>query len=301
VIAFALCFSLSLRPKLPQERSHPHSCPAGCQICKEAIKRGLEFLAEKQHKSGGWCWDCKKRLKKSVHFRTADDDVHAHVIFTSLAMLAFLAEGSTPEEGRYQDNIRRGLDFLLSVSRRGGRIEHGLRGSFAPLQTGFALLVFSEIYPKIRDSKLKVRIKKKARKAIRYLGSVMREGAWGYSILQIQRDHVGMTYGILTSLTAARNAGFMVKERIIKRAVRYLRARIRSSGKVDYSRSKSYEEDRLFPRKSYRAGGVLFALHLAMAKDTKKLRKLKKFFSSIELKKILKRKWKGVGDFPILF
>jgi hypothetical protein len=301
-IKFAVIISLAFfvcALDYPQKKSHPDSCPAGCGICQDAIKKGLEFLAKKQNSSGGWCWDCKKRLKKLRYFRNADDDVHAHVIFTSLAMLAFLAEGSTPEKGKYRDNLQRALDFLLRTPCRGGRIEHGLTGFFTPLQTGFALLVFSEIYPKIMDDKLRDRIRKKAQKAIRYLTRTMRGGAWGYS--EQLHDHVGTSYGILTSLAAARNAGFMVRQRVFRRAIRYLQARIRSSGKVDYSRSKSYQDDELFPRKSYRPGGVLFALHLAGAKGTKKFKKVKKFFSSIKLKKILKRRWKGIGDFhPLL-
>jgi hypothetical protein len=284
-----------------QEKAHGKNCPKDCKICTESIKKGLDSLVKRQFPSGGWCWRCRKKLKKHIHLdegrellRGAND--HVHTVFSSLAILALLSEGSTPTKGRYREAIKKGLDFLLASSSKDGAIWHCYAAYKKPTLTALALLTLLEIYLRISNKELKGKIKSKVKKAIRYLEKSAKGGAWNYKGVQ---DHVGTTYGVLASLCIAKDCGFGVKEKIIKKAVKYLLRCIRRDGKVNYSRSVSYERDELRARKSYRPGGVLFALKRAGAQNTEKFRKLKEFFTSIRLDKILqlKKQW---GWHPIL-
>jgi len=58
-----------------------------------SIDRGLEFLAAKQRRDGGW---------------------HSNNAINSLALLAFMGRGHTPGRGRYPDVLERGKKFVLA-------------------------------------------------------------------------------------------------------------------------------------------------------------------------------------------
>jgi hypothetical protein len=209
---------------------------------------------------------------------------HAHVFFTSLALLAFFSEGSTSRKGKYKENIKKGIKFLLESSGKDGRITHGLRYHFEPLQTAMGMVALLEGYLKSSDKDLKTRIKMKVIRAIKYLKKSARKGAWGYNDKTFARDHVGMTYCILSSLATARKCGFKIKENVFKKTIKYLRRRIHRDGKVEYSSKLPSLGWR------YRPGGVLLALGKSDAKDLKEYKSVKKLFTSIKPEKLFREK-----------
>src|SRR5262245_31672203 len=76
------------------------------------IKKGLEYLKEKQFKDGHW---------------GANGDNYP-VSMTGLAGTAFLMEGSTVREGKYAPQIRRAVEWCLDRSQKGG-VRDGLIGN----------------------------------------------------------------------------------------------------------------------------------------------------------------------------
>src|SRR3954466_10527321 len=72
---------------------------------RKIISEGLDYLAFNQHKLGHWT--------AQGRYPTA---------MTALAGLAFLSEGSTTTTGKYSDNIRRAVDYILRQSRPNGLI-----------------------------------------------------------------------------------------------------------------------------------------------------------------------------------
>src|SRR5690242_16500533 len=64
---------------------------------RATVKKGLEWLARNQSKDGHW---------------EAFGGQYP-VTMTSMAGMALLMEGSTIREGRYKDNIRRAVDWLM--------------------------------------------------------------------------------------------------------------------------------------------------------------------------------------------
>ncbi|HMO86182.1 MAG TPA: hypothetical protein PKC18_14800, partial [Lacipirellulaceae bacterium] len=72
---------------------------------KKTIAGGLDWLAYQQHKLGHWT--------AQGRYPTA---------MTALAGLAMLSEGSTTTQGKYAENIRRAVNFLIQRSRPNGLI-----------------------------------------------------------------------------------------------------------------------------------------------------------------------------------
>src|SRR5579875_2918541 len=70
---------------------------------RKAVKKGLEWLAKNQHKDGHW------------------SDQYP-VTMTGVSGMALLMEGSTIREGKYKDNIRRAVDWLMAHSQPNGMI-----------------------------------------------------------------------------------------------------------------------------------------------------------------------------------
>ena len=72
---------------------------------RKVISEGLDWLAYQQHKLGHWT--------AQGRYPTA---------MTALAGLAMLCEGSTTTQGKYADNLRRAVDYLVRQSRPNGLI-----------------------------------------------------------------------------------------------------------------------------------------------------------------------------------
>ncbi len=72
---------------------------------RKVITGGLDYLAYNQHKLGHWT--------AQGRYPTA---------MTALAGMALLSEGSTTTQGKYAENIRRAVDYLVRQSRPNGLI-----------------------------------------------------------------------------------------------------------------------------------------------------------------------------------
>jgi hypothetical protein len=82
-----------------------------------AVAAALRWLAVNQTQSGRWD---PRRLDAGFGAHTSGDQKHYEGTkpdtgITGLAISAFLASGQTHLSGQYRDNIRRGLEFLMSV------------------------------------------------------------------------------------------------------------------------------------------------------------------------------------------
>src|SRR5215831_10122097 len=73
---------------------------------QELADKALAWLAKQQHRDGHW-------EASGGQFASA---------MTGIAGMALLMEGSTIREGKYANNIRRAVDWLLEHSHRSGLI-----------------------------------------------------------------------------------------------------------------------------------------------------------------------------------
>jgi len=189
------------------------NAPADNEMTPEldtAISKGLAALARLQNQDGSW--------GEAQYGRT--------VAVTSLACIAFLADGNTPGRGAYGDNVTRGLEYVLKNTAENGLVATPSANS--PMYGhGFATLFLGEVYgmtPGGGDTSLSDRVYSALRRAARLIETTQNdEGGWRYNPVPFDAD-VSVTICQIMALRSARNAGLEVPKETIDKAVEYVRA-----------------------------------------------------------------------------
>ncbi len=99
-----------LAPRTNSELKRKLQSEYGGRGVESSIDRALRWLSKTQEKDGSW------RVSKN------GGKEEYEVGLTGLALLAFLADGHTPQEGTYRNAVSRGLDFLLSTQKSNGLV-----------------------------------------------------------------------------------------------------------------------------------------------------------------------------------
>ncbi|MBI5368257.1 MAG: terpene cyclase/mutase family protein [Planctomycetes bacterium] len=181
----------------------------------EAAERGLGFLARGQSKDGSWSSPVGYKLNEEYMNNGTDK---AHIGVTALACIALMAQGNTPDRGRYGENVAHGLDFLLQCSR--------VRGDGYITQSGtrmyehaFATLFLAEVYGMSPREDVKEALKRSVGLIVR---SQNMEGGWRYQPFARDAD-LSITVSTLQALRAARNVGVSVPRAVIDKALTYVK------------------------------------------------------------------------------
>lgn len=172
-----------------------------------SIGRGLEFLAAQQNDDGSF----------------GDGAWGRGVAVTSLAGLAFMADGHMPGRGRYGEQVRRALEYVLDRSGESGLLADDQAPS--PMYGhGFAALFLGEVYGMSGgDEALQDRLHEALVKAVRLIErSQNDEGGWRYNPVPNDAD-VSVTICQVMALRSARNAGIEVSSEVIGSAVDYVK------------------------------------------------------------------------------
>ena len=183
--------------------------PAGLTPeAERSIARGLEHLASRQREDGSF----------GSHHRTA---------VTSLAVMAFLANGYLPEREPRGRTIAAGIDFLVNVGRAGG----GYMGE-SMYEHALATLALAEAWGMSSRSDAIRDILKRAVDII--LRAQNPRGGWRYHPRPHDAD-VSSTVMQIVALNSAREAGIVVPDATMARAVSYvLSCRDAASGGFGY-------------------------------------------------------------------
>lgn len=168
-----------------------------------AIARGLEHLRSLQNADGSF----------------GTGKYGRNVAITSIAALAFMADGHLPGRGRHGDAVRRALDFVLTNSTETGLL--AAETTHGPMYGhGFAALFLGEIYGMSPDDE---RVRDALTRAVQLIeNSQNDEGGWRYNPVPYDAD-VSVTICQIMALRSARNAGVKVPKETIDAAVRYVR------------------------------------------------------------------------------
>jgi hypothetical protein len=200
-----------VKPISPQDRK-----------VKLSVTRGLDYLAREQLGNQGY-WEAN-----GGQYRVA---------MTALAGLALLAEGSTPDEGKYAKNVRAALDYILQMSRPNGLI--GFKDDYHyTYGHGFSMLFLSQVYGEEDDMARREQIKKVLTNAVRFCANAQTsKGGWGYISAKEGNDFDEGSTCItqVQGLRACRNAGIPVAAKIIEDAKKYIRNCTTDKGGVQYS------------------------------------------------------------------
>ena len=173
---------------------------------KAAVKKGLDYL--------------KTRVQVNGQF--ADEGGNS-VAIVSLAGIAFLANGSMPDDGPYGDVTTKILGYVLDNCQPSGLVSSASNGE--PMYGhGFATLFLSEVYGMSHRED----VGEKLRNAIRLIvdtqyKAVKNQGGWRYQAMQTPPD-ISVTICQVMALRAARNAGVEVPNSTIQDAIDYVRA-----------------------------------------------------------------------------
>jgi hypothetical protein len=192
---------------------------------RETIRKGLEYVAKQQHKDGHW----------------EGNGGSYPTTITGLCGMALLMEGSTLREGKYTENIRKGVDWFLDRSQRNGLLgnpQNGTESARYMYGHGFGLLFLSTVYGEEEDGDRRRKLEDILTRAVDFTGKAQTSrGGWGYISAA---DGGGFDEGSVTitqvqALRAARNAGIVVPKSIIDKAHEYLQKATTERGGVIYS------------------------------------------------------------------
>lgn len=198
---------------------------------RKAIGAGLAWLARVQAPSGAWI--CKIGYKLNDGYYGRDGE---HVGVTSIACMAFMANGSLPDRGPYARQVRSGLDFVLrSVREEDGYITANGSRMYSH---AFATLFLAHAY----GTTQRADVRTKLRRAVKLLEQAQNpEGGWRYQPQPVDAD-ISVTVTVLQALRAARDAGIAVSSTTIERAMKYVDACATPWG-YRYQSLKRYREN----------------------------------------------------------
>lgn len=181
-----------------------------------AVARGLSALRSQQNSDGSF--------GRGRYGR--------HVAITSLAAIAFMADGHLPGRGEHGEVVARALEFVLQNCTETGLI--ATEGSDQVMYGhGFATLFLGEIYGMNRQD---ARVREALVKAVQLIVNTQNdEGGWRYNPVPYDAD-VSVTICEVMALRSARNAGIKVPRETIDRAVQYIRECQNPDGGFKYMR-----------------------------------------------------------------
>ncbi|MCE9554549.1 MAG: hypothetical protein K8T91_14410 [Planctomycetes bacterium] len=129
----------------------------GSPEAEAAVQAGLRWLAEAQSDDGRWeaALYGAGRERRIGGTDRQSAGATADTGMTGLALLAFLGSGNTQSSGKYRDNVRRGLEFLIRTQRSDGSLAGNARVYEAMYCHGIAAFALSEAAAMTRDERLK--------------------------------------------------------------------------------------------------------------------------------------------------
>ena len=193
----------------------------------KSVRRGLQWLVTQQQEDGS--------------FKTLDP---AQPAVTSLCLMAFLAQGESPADGRYQKQLGKAVDYVIAQQKLNGLIaktapnevpiprdvNHEGVGRTSSYNHAISALALAEVYGQCNPVQAE-RIAPVIEKAIkatlemqRWVKQPEHVGGWRYlqKYSPTQDSDLSVTGWQLMFLRSAKNAGFDVPKESIDAAVKYV-------------------------------------------------------------------------------
>ena len=228
---------------------------------ERSIQAGLAWLAKNQNADGSF----------------GSSTYRGNIAVTSLAGIAFMANGSSPGRGPYGAHIDTALDYVKDNTSPSGFIAVAATTTHGPMYShGFGTLFLAEAYGMTHRAE----IREKLQKAVRLIINTQNnEGGWRYQPVKRDAD-LSVTICQINALRAARNAGIFIPKETIENCIRYVKQSQNPDGGFRYMLQGGASA---FPRS---AAGIV-ALHSAAVYDAKEIESgityLKQFMPEIKL------------------
>jgi len=161
----------------------------GSAKSEKAVEAALVWFAKHQHRDGGWSTYFNEPTSPCNGLCTHGSIEHLDAkrpAATGLALLCFLGAGYTHQEGKYKDEVYRGLMFLMDNMKHGKQdnIDPRWPGQFSSslskhqmYEQGIATLALCEAYQMTHDKMLM----NSCQEAIDFITAAQHyDGSWGY-------------------------------------------------------------------------------------------------------------------------
>jgi hypothetical protein len=198
---------------------------------RDRIERGCRYIAGRQNVDGGF------------------GNASAVVAQTALSILALMANGSSDGRGPYGTEVRKGIDFLLGLveQARPGRPANEDGYFYYPDDhnsrmhgQGYATLALaSALGTSTRDRSRRIRAV--LQRAVRCIEQAQTDtGGFGYDPVSNKEHEGSVTVAVAQGLRAARDAGILVNENVVRRGLFYLKRSQRTEPGSDFDGSFRY-------------------------------------------------------------
>ncbi len=190
----------------------------GTPASERAVQEGLNWLARHQRDNGGWDLDVRGECRQ---LPGCPEDIHAEsaTAATGLALLPFLGAGHIhTQPGKYQETIRKGVDWLISHQEKTGELYLGGAHNAQMYSHAIAAMTLCEAYGLSKDPRLKA----PAQMAIVFIAQSQNkdDGGWRYS--PGMPGDTSVFGWQMFALRSARLAGLDVPKNVLKGCSHYL-------------------------------------------------------------------------------
>ena len=124
----------------------------GNDASEKAVERGLKWLAAHQFAAGNWS---SHKLNCKDHECLGHGSFQADTAATGLALLAFLGAGHSHRSGEYQEEVGRGITWLVQSQKESGDLFVGGAEFVWLYSHGMAAIALCEAYGMTKDPALK--------------------------------------------------------------------------------------------------------------------------------------------------
>jgi hypothetical protein len=207
IICWVVCV-LALAPALSSAARAAEGDNEITPQSEAAVERGLEWLARNQGDAGNW----------------ESNDLG----LVSLGVLAFLSAGHLPDRGKYGENVRRALDYIIANAKPSGLLNISNQDMY---NHGLSVFVLTQAYGISPDR----RVGEALDKGIKLICDVQCEdGGWDYKAVRLQRGHdLSLAVMQAKALRGAMDIGLDIPPNVVELAVRSVRNYYKVTGAPD--------------------------------------------------------------------
>ena len=203
----------------------------GTTASERAVQEGLNWLMRHQRDDGGWSLDVRADCKL---IPGCPEDVHVEsdTAATGLALLPFLGAGHIhTQPSRYQDQVKRGLDWLVAKQQKSGELFLGGQIHSQFYSHAIATMALCEAYGLSKDP----RLQQPAQLAINFIIESQNkyDGGWRYA--PGMEGDTSVFGWQMFALRSARLAGLNVPKNVIKGCSHYLDEASADKARTTYS------------------------------------------------------------------
>jgi len=220
MVRFMTCATLAVALALPTRQLCAEGRWEVTPASEDAAAMGLAWLARNQGKDGNW----------------GSQDLG----LVSVGALAFLSAGHTPETGKYRQNVRKALDYVLTNAKPSGLLN--IAGSNRDMYNhGLSTFVLTQAYGMTNDK----RVGRALRKALTVIiNSQCGDGGWDYTSVKKTNGHdLSLAVMQAKALRGAMDIGIHIPQETITKAVASVQ---------NYYRKSSSNPDGLAARNGWR-------------------------------------------------